>query len=211
MSDPLAALLRELRACRICRDSPAYLPPLPQEPRPIIQAGAGARLCIASQAAGTRAHASGQPFTDRSGIRLREWLGLSEAQFYDERRVAIVPMGHCFPGLDALGGDLPPRRECAPVWRERVFAQLPDLRLVLLIGQYAQRWHLTPQERAGGLTATVARWREIVAVPRGPKLLPLPHPSWRNTAWLKRNPWFEAELLPVLRAEVQNALHPHRD
>jgi uracil-DNA glycosylase len=211
MSDPLAALLRELRACRICRDSPAYLPPLPQEPRPIIQAGAGARLCIASQAAGTRAHASGQPFTDRSGIRLREWLGLSEAQFYDERRVAIVPMGHCFPGLDALGGDLPPRRECAPVWRERVFAQLPDLRLVLLIGQYAQRWHLTPAERAGGLTATVVRWREIMAVPRRPKLLPLPHPSWRNTAWLKRNPWFEAELLPVLRAEVQNALRPHRD
>jgi uracil-DNA glycosylase len=211
MSDPLAALLRELRACRICRDAPAYPPPLPQEPRPIIQAGASARLCIASQAAGTRAHASGQPFTDRSGIRLRDWIGLDEAQFYDENRVAIVPMGHCFPGLDALGGDLPPRRECAPIWRERVFAQLPELSLVLLIGQYAQRWHLTPQERAGGLTATVARWREIVAVPRGPKLLPLPHPSWRNTAWLKRNPWFEAELLPVLRAEVQNALHPHRD
>lgn len=160
-----------------------------------------ARLCIASQAPGTRAHASGVPFMDPSGVRLRHWLGLDEAAFYDAARVAIVPMGACFPGLDAHGGDLPPRRECAPTWRARVFERLPDLDLVLVIGLHAQRWHLG-KEAAGGLTATVRRWREVLAEPRRPRCLPLPHPSWRNSAWLKRNAWFEAELLPVLRAEV---------
>src|SRR5580704_9043679 len=150
-------LLRELSACRICRDAPLYGRALPHEPRPVIQASAAARLCIASQAPGTRVHLSGRPFTDASGVRLRAWLGLDEASFYDARRVAIVPMGHCFPGQDAKGADLPPRRECAPLWRQRIFAALPALELILLIGQYAQAWHLGPEAK-GGLTATVGRW-----------------------------------------------------
>jgi uracil-DNA glycosylase len=197
----LDGLLGELAACRICRDAPLYGPPLPHEPRPVIQAGATARLCIASQAPGTRVHLSGRPFTDPSGVRLRGWLGLDETSFYDAGRVAIVPMGHCFPGLDAKGGDLPPRRECAPVWRERFFAALPSIELILLIGQYAQAWHLGAEAK-GGLTATVGRWREILGSPRRPMLLPMPHPSWRNNGWLKAHPWFEAELVPRLRAEV---------
>ncbi len=201
----LDALLRDLRACRICRDAPAFGPALPHQPRPIIQAGRGARLCIASQAPGTRAHASGRPFTDASGIRLRSWLGLEEARFYDPARVAIVPMGHCFPGQDAKGGDLPPRRECAPAWRARTFAALPDLELILCIGRYAMDWHLGERARAD-LTATVADWRAILSERRRPRILPLPHPSWRNNGWLRRNPWFEAELVPALRAEVARVL-----
>lgn len=194
----LAGVLGPLLACRICRDEPADLP-LPHEPRPIVQGEASARLCIASQAPGLRAHLSGRPFQDPSGIRLRSWLGLDEGTFYDAGRVAIVPMGHCFPGYDAAGGDLPPRRECAPRWRRPVLAAMPHLDLILAIGRYAQDWHLG---RGASLTATVARWREILAEPRRPRILPLPHPSWRNSGWLKRHPWFEAELLPVLQAEV---------
>lgn len=194
-------LFADLRACRLCRDSPTHGPPLAHEPRPIVQGSATARLCIASQAPGTRAHRSGVPFMDPSGIRLRAWLGLDEAAFYDAARVAIVPMGACFPGLDAKGGDLPPRRECAPTWRVGLFERLPALDLVLLIGAHAQRWHLGA-EAGAGLDGTVRRWREVLAEPRRPRLLPLPHPSWRNNVWLKRNPWFEAELLPALRAEV---------
>jgi uracil-DNA glycosylase len=195
-------LLHELSACRICRDAPVYGAALPHEPRPVIQASPTARLCIASQAPGTRVHLSGRPFTDASGVRLRAWLGLDEASFYDARRVAIVPMGHCFPGQDAKGADLPPRRECAPLWRQRIFAALPALELILLIGQYAQAWHLGAEAK-GGLTATVGRWREILGGENRPALLPLPHPSWRNNGWLKAHPWFEAELLPDLRGRVR--------
>ncbi|AMJ59289.1 uracil-DNA glycosylase family protein [Bosea sp. PAMC 26642] len=205
MSEPLQTVLGELRACRICRDAPLYPPPLPHEPRPVIQAAASARLCIAGQAPGTRVHASGRPFTDPSGVRLRGWLGLDEATFYDERRVAIVPMGHCFPGLDAKGGDRPPRRECAPHWRVRVFAALPDIELVLAIGTYAQAWHLGP-DKAATLSETMANWQDILARPAHPRVLPLPHPSWRNNTWLKRNPWFEVDCLPVLRTEVRRLL-----
>lgn len=201
----LDAVLAQLRACRACRDAPTAGPPLPHEPRPIVQADPRARLCVASQAPGARAHAKGLPFYDPSGVRLRDWLGLDEAAFYDPRKVAIVPMGHCFPGYDAHGGDLPPRRECAPLWREPLFERLPRLSLILTIGLYSQKWHLGP-DAAGGLTATVARWRRILAEPRRPRILPLPHPSWRNNGWLRRNPWFEAELLPALRAEVRAAL-----
>ena len=202
--DDLAA---RLRACRICRDAPRHGGPLPQEPRPILQGSATARLCIASQAPGTRAQASGIPFRDPSGVRLRRWLGLDEAAFYDPARVAIVPMGACFPGQDAKGGDLPPRRECAAAWRAPLFAALPDLELILLIGQYAQAWHLGAAFQ-GGLTATVQRWREILAAEGRPWLLPLPHPSWRNNGWLRRHPWFEAELLPVLRDRVRTIVLP---
>lgn len=199
--DGLNTLLRELRACRVCRDAPLRGPPLPHEPRPVIQASATARLCIAGQAPGTRVHASGRPFTDPSGVRLRQWLGLDEARFYDASRVAIVPMGHCFPGLDAKGSDLPPRAECAPLWRDRVFAALPSVELVLAIGQYAQAWHLGPA-RGATLSQTVAQWRAILDRPVRPQVIPLPHPSWRNNGWLRKHPWFEEELLPVLRVEV---------
>ncbi|HEY8382693.1 MAG TPA: uracil-DNA glycosylase family protein [Microvirga sp.] len=200
--DRLAA---DLRACRVCRDAPRFGAALPHEPRPILQGSAAARLCIASQAPGTRAHASGIPFQDPSGRRLRSWLGLDEAAFYDPGKVAIVPMGSCFPGQDAKGGDLPPRRECAPLWREPLFRALPNLELVLLIGQYAQAWHLGEGFR-DGLTGTVRRWREILDDPRHPRVLPLPHPSWRNNGWLKTHPWFEAELLPVLQAKLRTML-----
>lgn len=199
-ADGFPALASRLLACRICRDAPTGRLPLPHEPRPIVQGSSTARLLIASQAPGNRAHQSGRPFQDPSGIRLRSWLGLDEPTFYDPALVAIVPMGHCFPGHDRNGGDLPPRRECAPLWRAPMLAALPEIALVLTIGAYAQAWHLG---RTGGLTDTVRRWREIVAAPDTPRVLPLPHPSWRNTGWLKTHPWFEAELLPVLRAEVE--------
>lgn len=199
--DTLDALLARLRACRICRDAPRFGTPLPHDPRPIIQADPRARILIASQAPGNRAHIRGLPFYDPSGVRLRDWLGLDEAQFYDPARIAIVPMGHCFPGYDSKGGDLPPRRECAPAWREAVLARLPRLSLILTIGIHAQRYHLRDAMRAN-LTETVRAWRDYYPGTREPRILPLPHPSWRNNAWLRKNQWFEAELLPILRADV---------
>ena len=196
--DPFDALAAEARACRLCREAPQG-PPLPHEPRPILQGNARARLLVASQAPGNRAHLSGRPFQDPSGVRLRDWLGLDETAFYDPSCLASVPMGLCFPGYDAAGGDRPPRRECAPVWRVPLLEALPRIELILAIGLYAQTWHLG---RGPGLGARVAAWREIFEGERRPRILPLPHPSWRNTAWLRRNPWFETDLLPVLRAEV---------
>lgn len=198
----LAALAEDVRACRACRDAPRYKPPLPHEPRPVFQVSTSARLCIAGQAPGVRVHASGRPYTDPSGVRLRFWLGIGEDIFYDSNIVAIVPMGFCFPGLDANGGDLAPRRECADLWRKPMFALMPDLQLILLVGQYAQKWHLGPKAVANGLSETMGKWREIYRPTDRPRLIPLPHPSWRNNAWLKRNPWFETELLPVLRADL---------
>jgi uracil-DNA glycosylase family 4 len=198
----LAALLASVRACRICRDAPTFGQTLPHEPRPIIQASSRARICIVGQAPGTRAHASGRPFTDASGDRLRHWLGIREADFYDADKVAIVPMGFCFPGNDAKGGDLPPRRECAPAWHREILAHLPNVELIVLVGQYAQRWQLDRSDTAGGLTETVRNWRDIYHRPGLPRAISLPHPSWRNSGWLRQNPWFETDLLPVLRAEV---------
>ncbi len=207
-ADGSAGLLAAIRACRICRDEPFRGPPLPHDPRPILQASPSSRLCIASQAPGNRAHQSGIPFQDPSGIRLRDWLGLDEPTFYDASRVAIVPMGFCFPGYDANRGDLPPRRECAATWRARVFAALPRVSLVLAIGSYAQAWHLGSAHT--NLTSTVRRWREILQGSAGesgaPRILPMPHPSWRNNGWIRKEPWFEAELLPVLRAEVRTLM-----
>jgi uracil-DNA glycosylase len=209
LAEELDQVAAAIRACRLCRDRPAGRR-LAHEPRPVFRVSATATVCIASQAPGTRVHASGTPFTDPSGDRLRAWMGVEAATFYDVSRIAIVPIGFCFPGLDAHGGDLPPRRECAPAWREKLFGALPRIGFVLAVGSYAHRWHL------GGLaeptlTETVAAWRGIMAATAargGPLVLPLPHPSWRNNAWLKRNPWFEAELLPVLRAEVAARLGP---
>ena len=201
MSDDLEVLLREIRRCRHCRDDVADKP-LPHEPRPVVQASATARLLIAGQAPGTRVHATGVPFNDPSGDRLREWMGVSGEEFYDASRVAIVPMGFCFPGLDAKGGDLPPRRECARIWRERLLGHLRRAELVLTIGQYAQGWHLG-RERRKSLTETVRNWRAYAQESLNPMVIPLPHPSWRNNAWLRKNPWFEAEVLPFLRDRVR--------
>lgn len=200
----LDALVAEIRACRHCRDCPDGRP-LPHEPRPVLRVSPTARIGIFGQAPGTRVHASGTPFTDPSGVRLRQWMGVTDEEFYDGSRIAVVPMGFCFPGLDAKGGDLPPRRECAPIWRDRLMAALPALDLILLVGLYAQRWHLGAEARTG-LTHTVERWREITARPGLQLMVPLPHPSWRNNAWIKRHPWFEAELLPWLRSEVRARL-----
>jgi len=198
--EDLARLTGRIAACRLCVEEPQGAP-LPHEPNPILRVSQTARLCIAGQAAGTLAHASSKPFNDPSGVRLRDWMGITPEQFYDEDRLAIVPMGFCFPGLDARGSDLPPRRECAPHWRDRVFAAMPQIELLLVIGQYAQAWHLDAL-RGKSLTETVGNWRQILAATDRPKVLPLPHPSWRNNGWIKRNPWFTDELLPVLRAEV---------
>lgn len=172
----------------------------------MLRVSATARLAICGQAPGTRVHASGVPFSDPSGDRLRTWMGIDADTFYDVSRIAIVPMGFCFPGLDAKGGDLPPRPECRALWHARLFELLPAVELVLLVGQYAQRWHLGARARSG-LTTTVAAWREVIAEPTaGRRYLPLPHPSWRNNGWLARNVWFESELLPRLRSEVSRVL-----
>lgn len=207
MEEELEELLAQIRACRICRDTPISRP-LPHEPLPVVVASLQARILIAGQAPGTRVHATGTPFNDRSGDRLRDWLGVTPAQFYDSDNFAIVPMGFCFPGLDGKGGDLPPRRECAPAWRRRLLDLMPQIELVLAIGTYAQAWHMGTK-RGQSLTQTVSDWRVALASETRPRILPLPHPSWRNTAWLKRNPWFETELLPALRKEISILLPQH--
>lgn len=169
----------------------------------MLRASATARIGVFGQAPGVRVNASGVPFSDPSGVRLREWMGVSDAEFYDETRIAIVPMGFCFPGHDANGGDLPPRRECAEAWRERLMAAMPRLELVLLVGSYAQGWHLPAADTRAGLSATVASWRDILGRPQRPACLPLPHPSWRNNAWLRANPWFADQVLPDLRRRTR--------
>ena len=200
----LEIILAAIRACRHCAETPAGAP-LPHEPRPVLRASATARLAVCSQAPGTLVHASGTPFTDASGDRLRAWMGVEPQEFYDEARVAIVPMGFCFPGQNARGADLPPRRECAKLWHAKLFAALPQVELVLAVGSYAQKWHLGT-EAGASLQDTMAAWRVHLARESRPRVLPLPHPSWRNNAWLKAHPWFEAELLPVLRHEVRALL-----
>ncbi|ASP32488.1 uracil-DNA glycosylase family protein [Labrenzia sp. VG12] len=203
-SNDLQQLAKEIRACRICADQPEAAP-LPHSPRPVLQVSSTARLCICGQAPGTRVHKSGRPFTDPSGDRLRDWMGIGEETFYDPDQLAIVPMGFCFPGLDAKGGDLPPRRECRKAWHDRLFAEMPQIELILIVGQYAQAYHLGDR-RHKSLTATVTDWRNYFGedvIEGGRRVLPLPHPSWRNNAWLKKNPWFETDLVPVLRREVK--------
>lgn len=203
----LDALASRIRACRICVESPAGRP-FPHEPRPVVVPSSTARILIAGQAPGTRVQASGIPFDDASGDRLRDWLGVSRSEFYDPSLFAIAPMGFCFPGQDANGSDLPPRRECAPTWRGTLMAAMPQIEFVLAIGLYAQAWHLAPCRRRS-LTATVAGWREVVASGSRPQVLPLPHPSWRNTGWIRRNPWFETDLLEFLRGEIAVRLDRH--
>lgn len=194
----LSSLLKEIRECRHCADNVAT--PLPHAPRPVLQASGSARIGIFGQAPGTRVHESGRPFTDPSGDRLRAWLQLDDAAFYDASKVAIIPMGFCFPGLDAKGGDKPPRKECAPLWRPKLIPMLSELRVVILVGRTAQQWHLGSDVKRT-LTDTVANWRAY-----GPRYFPTPHPSWRNNVWLKKNAWFEEDVLPALRDAVRRAL-----
>jgi uracil-DNA glycosylase len=190
--DAHAALLRDINACTLCAAH------LPLGPRPVIRGLPSARLLITSQAPGTRVHETGLSFNDRSGDRLRDWLQIDRAAFYDERRIAIMPMGLCYPGRLPNGGDAPPRPECAPRWHPRFLALLPEIRLTLLVGSYAINHYLGGRR---SMTATVAAWRDYL-----PRYLPLPHPSWRTTAWERKNPWFAEELLPELRRRVRAAL-----
>lgn len=193
----MAELPDEIAACRLCADRFAATP-TGHAPNPVVGFRPGARILVASQAPGLRVHKASTPFWDRSGQRLRDWMGVDEATFYDRGRIAILPMAFCFPGYDTKGGDLPPPRICARTWRARALAMLGEVDLTLLIGAHAQNWHLRGRQ---SVTARVAGWRD-----HAPGVFPLPHPSWRNTAWLNRNPWFEAELLPALRARVQEVL-----
>ena len=185
-----------IRACTLCADRFSRTATA-HSPRPVVWFRPGARILIAGQAPGLRVHESGVPFQDASGDRLRDWMGVSAAEFYDLARVAVVPMAFCFPGYDAGGSDLPPPPLCARTWGREVMATLAALQVRLLIGGAAQAWHLG----ARGVTETVRRWRDY-----GPDAFPLPHPSWRNTGWLKRNPWFEADLVPVMQARIRAAL-----
>lgn len=184
----LARVLREARACRVCAAE------LPLGPRPVLRGRASARLLVLSQAPGTRVHETGLSFNDRSGDRLREWMGIDRDAFYDASRVAIVPMGFCYPGRGENGGDLPPRPECAPLWHAKVLAKLPRLELTLLVGSYAIVYYIKERQ---SMTDAVRRWAEYL-----PAYLPLPHPSWRTTEWERKNPWFARELLPELRRRV---------
>jgi uracil-DNA glycosylase len=186
-------LLERIRACRLCADH------LPLGPRPVLRASLGARLLIIGQAPGTKVHASGIPWNDRSGERLRQWLAMPPEVFYDERRVAIVPMGFCYPGRDPKGGDLPPRPECAPAWHPSLRPMLGNVRLTLLVGSYAQAFYL--ENRPRSMTATVQAFRDYL-----PEFWPLPHPSWRTTRWEQDNPWFGDDLLPDLRAQMRALL-----
>jgi len=186
-------LLSQIRACRVCE---AYLP---LGPRPIVAADAGSRIAIIGQAPGRKVHQSGVPWDDPSGKQLRNWLGVTEAQFYDTGLFALVPMGFCYPGKGP-SGDLPPRPECAPLWHDRLLANMPQLELILLIGQYAQR-HYLKDSRKGTLTETIRDFRDYL-----PRYFVLPHPSPRNRFWLAKNPWFTSEVLPLLKIRVQQVL-----
>jgi uracil-DNA glycosylase len=183
-------VLSEIRACRACVDE------LPHEPRPVVRVSKATRLLICGQAPGRRVHESGLPFDDPSGDRLRAWMGIDRETFYDHPAIGVAAMAFCYPGTNPKGGDYPPPRRCAELWRERLLSELSEVRLTLLVGLPAQAWSLG-ERAAASMTETVRAWRSYL-----PKALPLPHPSWRNTAWLKRNPWFEAEVTPYLRSCV---------
>lgn len=199
MTDELAhlsfdQLVRRVRACTICADY------LPLGPRPVIQMAESARILVVGQAPGRRVHETGLPFNDPSGDRLRQWMGVTRDTFYDEQKMAILPMGFCYPGT-GKSGDLPPRPECAPAWRQVLLDRLPHIELTLVIGQYAHAWHLPGPRRS--VTESVRQWRE-----HWPAVLPMPHPSPRNNLWLRRNPWFEADVIPALQKRVARLLGP---
>ena len=190
----LSAVLDDIAACRACAGE------LPHAPRPVVFVRSQTRLLIAGQAPGRRVHESGLPFTDASGDRLRQWMGIDAATFYGRPEIGVAAMAFCFPGTNPKGGDYPPPRRCAQLWRPQLLAKLPKVELTLLVGSYAQAWALGPRAKAS-MTETVRAWRDYA-----PNYLPMPHPSWRNTGWLKRNPWFEAEVAPYLRQRVLEIL-----
>lgn len=204
MPENLKGLTSKIRSCRICVEIPKGKP-LPHEPRPVFQVSKTAKIVICGQAPGTRVHASGKPFTDPSGDRLREWMGVEKDVFYDASRIAIVPMGFCFPGLNDKGADLPPRKECAPQWREGLFAAMGEIKLMMLVGSYALKWHL-PEVKSKALTEIVADWRSYLEANTDLLYAPMPHPSWRNNHWLKKNPWFDEEYMPELRKKIAKLL-----
>jgi len=192
----LDRLFAEIRACTRCAER------LPNPPKPVVRGSEQSRILIVGQAPGRRVHETGIPFNDPSGDRLREWMGIDRETFYDESRIALLPMGFCYPGT-GKSGDLPPRPECAQAWRAPLLEALPNVKVTLLVGQYAIAWHLYPQRKSPPtLTSTVRNWREY-----WPEVIPLPHPSPRNNLWLRRNPWFEEELLPKLAQRVEAVLH----
>jgi uracil-DNA glycosylase len=195
-SRAFAKALADVRACRLCAAE------LPFEPRPVVHARPEARLLVLSQAPGTRVHETGLSFNDRSGDRLREWLGITREEFYGNPRFGVMGMGFCYPGRDAHGGDKPPLKICAPTWHPVLRPLLPQVELSLLVGQYAQAFYLG-RRRKPSMTETVRAWRDYM-----PEFLPLPHPSWRNIFWLKQNPWFERDVLPELRRHVKRLLAP---
>ena len=190
----LTDILREVRACQICSAN------LPFGPRPVLQAASTARLLIIGQAPGSKVHQSGVPWTDASGDRLRGWLELDRSAFHDEARVAILPMGFCYPGAGENRGDKPPRPECAPRWHERLLKHLPDLELTLLVGQYAHRYYLGSGRKCS-MTETVKAFSEY-----GPQFFPLPHPGWRSPIWMRKHPWFEQAVIPELRKAVRKLI-----
>jgi uracil-DNA glycosylase len=190
----LETVLADIRACRACAGE------LPHEPRPVVRVGPQTRLLICGQAPGQRVHDSGLPFDDPSGNRLRDWLGVDRDAFYGDPAIGVAAMAFCFPGTNPKGGDFPPPKRCAALWRPQLLAALPKVELTLLVGAHAQAWALGARAK-GSMTETVRAWREYL-----PDLLPLPHPSWRNTGWLKRNPWFDTEVTPYLRSAVARIL-----
>ena len=191
LTSVLATLLREISACRICAAN------LQHGPRPILRVSSTARLLIISQAPGSKVHQTGIPWNDASGDHLRDWMNLDRSTFYDETKIALVPLSFCYPGAGTTGGDKPPRPECAPLWHERVLAHLPNLQLTLLVGQYSQKRYLGSCRKTS-MTETVKAFSEF-----GPKFFPLPHPSWRSRIWMRRQPWFEQAVIPELRRAVQ--------
>lgn len=197
MTDDLSALsfdrlVRRVRACTLCSEF------LPLGPRPVLQLSESSRILIVGQAPGRKVHETGVPFNDPSGDRLRQWMGVSRDSFYDETEMAILPMGFCYPGT-GKSGDLPPRPECAQAWRAALLERLVNIRLTLVIGQYAHAWHLG--SKAGSVTDNVRNWQSY-----WPEVVPMPHPSPRNNLWLRRNPWFEEEVVPALRSRVSDIL-----
>jgi len=194
MGNSLENVLTDVSACRICEKD------LPLGPRPVVRASSTARLLIIGQAPGTKVHETGIPWNDASGDRLRQWLGVDQQTFYDQDRIAIMPMGFCYPGRNPKGGDHPPRPECAPQWHDRLYKHLHAIEMTLLVGSYAQAYYLKGFRRKT-MTETCRAWRDY-----GPTLMPTPHPSWRTTFWMKKNPWFESDLLPVLQERVHRLI-----
>ncbi|MET3590263.1 uracil-DNA glycosylase [Bartonella silvatica] len=206
-SNQIIELEKKIASCRLCIQQPLYLPALPHEPKPVVYLSETALIAIAGQAPGLRVHETSIPFNDRSGDRLRNWLNITKEEFYNRSLFSIVPMGFCFPGYDKNKSDLPPRRECCNIWHERVFQAMPQIKLVLAIGSYAQKWHIIGLKHKT-VSETVKDWKHILSIhqPRGYNVMPLPHPSWRNSFWLQKNPWFNDELIVYLRNLIREFL-----